>query len=164
MVVSLEQLEIYKENLKYIAKNEARVGIFAGTKARPNDKDVTNVTLGYVHQYGSVKQGIPARPWLDRPFEMKKADYKAKQKELLRSGDMFEKGGGKKVLQKLAYYGLSLIQDGFQTNGYGTWLPLKQATIARRPLKGRAGAKPLLDTREFFRSITTEIVANQDSE
>jgi phage gpG-like protein len=140
------------------------VGIM-GSKASKTHKDkkkkktkLTNGELGAIHEFGSISRGIPARSFLRYPiqfhFPMWLRENKKSFIKYLIQG---------RYLQWLEIMGgaaENIVQNAFDTSGFGMWKPLKPATIKARKKSKIAGesALPLIDTSELRRSITSEVV------
>lgn len=140
--------------LKSIVEMESRqvlVGIPADAKVREHGDPITNAQLGYLHEFGSPAQNIPARPFLnpgvtaatDRCAEVLK---KAASERLSRHGAL-EDGLNKAGLIAQASVKMTLKRgEGF--------IPLAPATLAARKRKGFMGESPLLRTGQLMNSVT----------
>lgn len=106
---------------------------------------------------------IPARSWLQKPLE-RSADLRKKvrknaklAKEDIELAEMFiSEYGETGILEDLALAvaqgALELIDEGFETSGFGEWQANSPLTIA---LKG--SAKPLIKDGDLRRKVTYEI-------
>lgn len=140
------------------------VGIM-GSKASENHKGkkkkktkITNGELGAIHEFGSISRGIPARSFLRYPIQFHfpmwlKKNSKNFVKFLLQGRYLqwFEIMGGAAE---------NIVQNAFDTSGFGMWKPLKPSTLKSRKKSKIEGesALPLIDTGELRRSITSEVV------
>ena len=131
----------------------AKIGILgSGKAADAHPGGLTNVELGMIHEYGSATNNIPPRSFLRLPIETKRAAImKWLQSDTVKQ--LVEAGQIKRVYELLAALGEGIIQEGFETGGFGKWIPLKEATI-----KAKGSSKPLIDTGQLRRSITSEVV------
>ena len=116
----------------------------------PNDKDsrdgpIGNAGLGYIHEFGSALQNIPARPFL-YPGVINAAEQISKH--MIKAMDI-----GPEVAFNRA--GLSAVtsvkkmirsQEGFE--------PLAPSTLAAREREGFKGTKALIHTGQLLNSVT----------
>ena len=142
------------EDIKHQVGNRyrARVGILGSHASRTNG-ELDNATLGVIHMFGSVARNIPPRDFLVMPIETKK-------RELIRAiatgsmRDAFKRGDYKRMFALLGAKAEEIVQQAFETGGFGRWPPLKPQTIAR---KGSAAI--LIDTGQLRRAITSDVVS-----
>ena len=119
----LEQLQ---KNLQI--KLVAKIGIFADKNPR-NDGELTNAQIGAKHEFGVLSEGLPRRSFLKDPIELKR-------KELLKVADKVIKanidkeGGVEKIFELIGIAGEAIVQEAFETGGYGTWSPISNRTIS----------------------------------
>lgn len=136
-----EALRKLKEAMEKLRAKGAHVGLPAST-----DGDL--VMRGAVHQFGSVKQGIPARPWLDMGAKEGAPKYAKLAKNKITkvaTGD----------LSVDAYYSLLGEIGKAEVQRYlvnGTFKPLSPTTIKRK-----GSSKPLIDTGQLRNSVTYEV-------
>lgn len=134
------------------------VGIMGSkaTKIHGGSKS-TNAEIGAIHEFGSISRNIPARSFLRMPLQ-------TKIPQLIRSKSTsfikFLLNGH--FLQWLQMFGVeaeNIVQEAFETSGFGTWKKLKPSTIKhrRKSLIEGEQALPLIDTGELRRSITSEV-------
>ncbi len=137
------------DRLKDLGGKKVKIGILGNGDSR--DDGLSNATLGLVHEMGSKTNNIPDRSFLRMPL-LKKS------KELL---SFMSKGVVQKALiegdeeKALSFVGLKaedIISQAFKTRGFGSWTPLKKATV-----KAKGSSQPLIDTRELQRSISSEV-------
>jgi len=112
---------------------------------------ITNASIGLIHEKGSVSKGIPARSFLYMPLSLKLP------------GAISKVGPGvMKSLTanniKIAYAGLgvlaeNIVQTGFATHGYGKWAPNAPSTVRQKK-----SSRPLIDTAQLRRSVTSTVV------
>ena len=105
---------------------------------------------GYVH--------IPARSFLQMPLTRKNAILnRLKEKKVFHPQDemvwYFGKTGDMLTLATLlGANAVEIVQEAFETNGFGKWAPNSPYTIA-----AKGSAKPLQDTGELGQKITYEV-------
>lgn len=145
-------LERLMSSLKKAGK--ARVGILGGDATRSDNEGgtINNASLGMVQEMGSTSRNIPPRSFLRMPLLHRRAEL-AKAMQTSTFKDAFESGDKEKALKILGVAAENIVQDAFQTSGFGRWKPLKAATI-----KAKGSAKPLIDTAQLRRSISSEVV------
>lgn len=123
-----------------------KVGVFGDHKAaRTSGEPITNPELAVIHEFGSITAHIPPRSFLRMPIQEKRNDvlkYGASRKiaDLLKAGDK------KKALALIGVFAENVIQQAFDTGGFGKWASLKH----------RAG-KILVDTGQLRRSIWSKV-------
>lgn len=136
----------------------ARVGILGAKAAEPHEgaQGMTNSELGVIHEFGSISRNIPARSFLRMPVETKQKDivqamgsYKVK--------NLLENGQIKYVYRFLGLYAESFIKQAFSSGGFGRWAPNKPSTVAQK-----GSDKPLIDTAQLRRSITSDVVKKSE--
>lgn len=161
----LARVEIDIEHLTRIekalgAKLAARVGILGSKTARSKSAEgksqPTNAFIGLVHEKGSYSQHIPRRSFLEATFEHK-------GKRLLRiKGSLWQwfikgdqsVGRLKKIYASLGQMGEVMVQEAFETGGFGAWPPDAPATIKRKK-----SSAILIDTGQLRRAITSDVVS-----
>ena len=103
---------------------------------------------------------IPARSFLELPIA---TQTKKLRKYLLESFDdletveywIAEKGDLMTVAVMLGAAGVRLVNEAFETSGWGNWAPNSPLTIAQK-----GSAMPLVDTGKLRQSITYEVQKN----
>lgn len=116
----------------------------AGQEASP----LTNATIGALHEYGSLSRNIPRRSWLSDPIDEKLSEnkvylekaYLACLKQVI-GGSI---SGMDVFFKKLGITAEKIIQEAFDTRGFGRWAPLKW----------RKGS-PLIDTGQLRKAVTS---------
>lgn len=132
---------------KYVAK----VGIIgsADHEARKISKprretEITNASIGALHEFGDPARNIPIRSWLRMPIYLHLEDKKDYlQLAMYKS---FKDYDIKKFFVKIGIAGEAVVQEGFDTSGWGAWPPPKY----------RDGS-PLIDTGQLRKSVTSAV-------
>lgn len=149
----------------------AKAGILgAAAKAEHPSEDArgkkpTNVQLAAIHEFG-VPGKIPARPFIQGTFSLKRAEYRAQLRVL--AGDWFRRAasGGDQMRVALGRMGLRMAADMKLrvTTGAGIPPPNAPSTIAKKLAKGKwkkggssASPRPLVDTGRMVGSISHEV-------
>ena len=170
--MNIKKLEVIQTALKKLDDGNfhVQVGIF-GEKGGRKSKETTNAEIGFIHEMGSVSSNIPRRSFLwdtfinqgDKLMGMLSGDVKA----------LFKEG---KVALYLKHVGIActnLVGQAFETSGWGSWAPLKyrsimdkvKGSLLRRKqqaaevlFEGAKHTRPLLDTGQLMRSVTSRVV------
>jgi hypothetical protein len=124
-----------------------KVGVLGDKNYRP-EGEATNSMIGMVHEFGSVKRQIPIRSWLRMPlyrYLNKRIEEDSKLKS--RFEDITTESAMLGVLARIGFIAEDIIQEAFETCGFGTWRKLKSG-----------GPSHLIDTGELRKSVTSEVV------
>jgi hypothetical protein len=155
VTLNLTGLESLKKEIRKGASRVAQVGIFSDKNARDNGKfggDITNAEIGLKHEFGSRAENIPERSFLRMPLASKLAnEVKAYTGYIFDS--IGQPDGFALALQKLGFLGEAIVEEAFDTAGFGSWPANSPMTIA---LKGRN--EPLVDTSQLRHSISSRVV------
>lgn len=123
-------------------KSYIKIGILGNKNNR--DKG-SNASIGLVHEEGSPSDEIPARSFLKMPLlkklESSLGDLKVKEMKIIL------------LLKKIGIKGEEIIQEAFDTGGFGEWQKLSQKTIDKKGFD-----KKLIETTQLRKSITSEVV------
>jgi phage gpG-like protein len=134
-----------------------RIGVL-GNEARPTGKNQkavpTNATVGAVHEFGAPARGIPQRSFLRTPLsenlnkELENSGLLDKQalSDVIKSGTMIP------WMEKIAIVAEGIVDDAFETSGYGKWPQWKD------PHYTNEGGMLLVDTGSLRDSITSKVV------
>lgn len=129
-----------------------RVGVLGSKAFRTDDEPMNNAEIGLIHEFGSVSANIPPRSFLRMPLETKRTDLVKSMSQPNVRGAV-SAGQYKKVYQIMGVNAEAIINDAFVSGGFGKWAPNKSATIA-----AKGSSKPLIDTGQLRRSITSDVV------
>lgn len=111
--------------------------------------EVTNADLAAIHEFGT--DDIPARSWLRMPLLTFMPNvYRTVGQKLV---DMATKENIVDVYKGLGIRAEAIIQKAFESRGFGKWAPNAPETIRQK-----GSDAPLIDTAEFRKSITSEVV------
>ncbi len=156
----LKNLKSLAEGLKLKEKYKAKIGIIGdGAKVVHSDSMKTNTEIGMIHEFGTKSGGmIPERSFLRFPIEHKKKELiekilisKDKIASILSSGDNDSIKG---IYAKLGIMGEAIIQEAFETRGFGTWASNSAMTIANK-----GSDSPLIDTSQLRKSVTSTVIS-----
>lgn len=128
----------------------ARIGILNNLKY----PDGTSVALvGSVQEFGSITNNIPPRSFLRMPLTEKR---KKLLKDIGKSQGIakFIDGGNiEKLFQTIGAIGVGIVQQAFETKGFGKWAENKPQTAKRK-----GSDSPLIDTGLLRKSVTFDVV------
>ena len=149
----METLENIDKAVADIAKIRVCVGIMGDKGLRKENKgeDLTNAEVGALQEFGSLKQGIPRRSFLEDPLEDHKKNISDELMPWLIKYSM--RGRSVEVMMKLGVLCVGKVAEAFSTSGWGKWAPNADMTVI---LKG--SDKPLIDTGQLAKSISYMVV------
>ncbi|MDE2403053.1 MAG: hypothetical protein KGL90_15460 [Burkholderiales bacterium] len=128
--------------------------VLVGVPAQSTDRDggpINNATLAYIHENGSPKANIPARPFLVPGVKSVQDKVTSRLKK---AADAALDGKPKLIDQQLHAAGLIAESSVKNTINAGIDPALADSTIAARNRRGRTGTVPLIDTGKLRNSIT----------
>ena len=136
----------FKQGIQF-AKNRAKVASFKADH-------LTNSEIGAKNEFGV---GVPKRSFLRSPFFLHgdrllkdaQNDARTQLKEVGRK----PRQTAKKLLDRVGIAGENLVQEAFETRGFGSWAPNAPVTIE---LKGSDA--PLIDTAQLRHAIDSRAV------
>lgn len=141
----LQQLDKFLSSQK-----QALLGIFQSEDAR-DDKN-SNVAIGAKHEFGSFSENIPQRSWLRMPVKVKANDI-AGNTAIAIKNNLTNPKGVDIVAKSIGVAGLGVIQEAFDTKGFGQWKPNSPATIAAKGGKNT----PLIEKAELRQAVTFSV-------
>ena len=138
------------EILKNVStKLSARVGIFASDNAR--DDGMTNAVIGAKHEFGSLSEGLPRRSFLKDPITMKRKELLDTAKKVIKA-NISEEGGAKKIFELIGIAGEAIVQEAFESGGFGTWQPISQMTA-----NAKGSSQILIDSSQLRKAVTSTV-------
>lgn len=152
--VKLNLGNINKITSKLQNAGKVRVGILGSGKKRRGDS-LSNVEIGRIHEFGSIQRKIPARSFLRVPLRKNTDKLLAVLEGNTLAKQALSEGNDTLALELLGVKAEAIVLKAFRNNGYGTWAKLKPNT-----LKNKRSNKPLIETAQLRRSITSKVVAN----
>ena len=138
--------------VKGLSKNlYVDIGVLSGEgRASAGEGDITIAGIGAVHEFGSLDKKIPQRSFIAMPLQAKSQEIEnnvGKKIESLIAEDNIEG-----IYELIGIYGEAVIQEAFETGGFGSWAELKESTIER---KGSSAI--LIDTGRLRQAITSKV-------
>ena len=125
------------------------VGVFSEAKT-PDGKQVAE--YGAYNEFGSivVKDRPPKRSFIRMPIEQKQDKIETyvagKAQGHLETGDV------KAIFQDIGIAAESVIQEAFDTQGFGAWKPDADSTVARK-----GSSAPLIDDGTLRKAVTSRV-------
>lgn len=120
-------------------------------------KGITNAEIGFIQEFGRMtgKNKIPPRSFIVMPLRTRLNPYlKRKLKMTQKAFDKAVKSGkAEELAAKVGLIAETVIQDAFATSGWGKWEANRPSTVKRK-----GSDKPLIDTGELRRSISSEVI------
>lgn len=146
----LEQTKRIEQEMARALKMSVDVGLInskVGGKIYGGGKTI--LEIGAIHEYGLGD--VPERSFLRTPFLMRQGEITArigKEWERVSAG----KSDAETALGRIGALGTNICKGAFTSQGYGTWQPIKPATI-----KAKGSSKTLIDTGTLRNSITWQV-------
>lgn len=132
-----------------------KIGVLGGARAPTHGQKnaPSNSTIAAVHEFGSPARNIPQRSFLRVPLS------EHLNKELENSGmldkddlnNVIKSGSMLPWVKKLAIVAEGIVDEAFETSGFGTWPAWKN------PNYHNEGGMLLVDSGQLRQSITTEV-------
>lgn len=118
----------------------------------------TNVEIGIAHEYGvkGSKSGgwkIPPRSFLWMPLSLHLIEYVNQKADVIKR--YLNMADVKSCYVLLGIIAENVVQEAFNTGGFGSWEKLKQSTIDRK-----GSSSILIDTGQLRKSITSRVVGD----
>jgi hypothetical protein len=145
---NLEGLEKLRENMK--TKLVAKLGIFADDNAR-SDGALTNAEIGARHEFGVISEGLPRRSFLRDPIELKRKELLKKADRIIKA-NIDKENGDEKIFELIGIVGEAIVQEAFESGGYGTWQSLSQTTVDKK-----GSSQILIDTSQLRRAVISKV-------
>lgn len=114
------------------------------------ETDKTNADIALEAEFGVRSRGVPKRSFLREPIQEKFDSAVMKAKKPLT--EAMEAMDIKKFYELLGIVGEGVVQEAFDTRGFGKWAPNAQMTII---LKG--SDSPLIDSSQLRKAITSDV-------
>ena len=113
---------------------------------------ISNPALGAIHEFGSKKRNIPARSWLRMPILLYlRPAVEGRGRAFWKS--VVSTKGLRPALKKLGIVAENVIQNAFESGGFGHWQALKPATI-----KAKGSTSILIDSAQFRKAVASKVV------
>jgi len=114
--------------------------------------DERSAKIGLKHEFGDSWAKLPMRSFLTMPIHKKQYQLQdVAQATLEETGDI------KEVYKETAIMAKSIIDDAFETGGFGEWEELSDMTIGKK-INTKNASKILIETGQLRKSIKAEVV------
>jgi phage gpG-like protein len=147
---NIDGLERIRKNLEE-SKLTAKLGIFGDKNKRDDKTGTTNAYIGALHEFGVLTKELPRRSFLLDPLTIKGKELTKETGKII---DKYidEEGGIEKILELVGIYGESIVQEAFESGGFGAWQPIKEATTNKK-----GSSQILIDSSELRRSVISKV-------
>lgn len=140
------KLENLLKGLK--TKMSVRVGVFQEATTPDGEKVAS---YGADNEFGVPERRIPERSFIRMPIETKAGKIAADVEK--RKRDRIEQGNIRGIFEDIGLAAEAVIQEAFDTRGFGTWKENAEMTIEKK-----GSDAPLIDEGLLRRSITSRVV------
>jgi hypothetical protein len=165
MRFEITKLLMLKQSVETFGKGRVQVGIFGNKNARNEEKatsSLTNAEIGARHEFGfTIPDGpfqgshVPARSFLRLPIQThRKEVFQLIQKDLF---NLLYEGKIELLLKRMGKACEKIIDQAFQTSGWGSWKPNSPITIILKSRHGKESSMPLIDYGILRRSIASRV-------
>ena len=145
---NLKGLDQLQKNLR--TKLVAKLGVFASDNAR-DDGGLTNAEIGARHEFGVISEGLPRRSFLRDPIEIKRKELLATAQKVIKA-NIAKEGGAEKIFELIGIAGEAIVQEAFETGGYGTWQELSAFTKAKK-----GSSQILIESSQLRKSVISKV-------
>lgn len=130
------------------------VGILGENAQKTSEGGETIGSYGAKNEFGSVAEHIPKRSFIQMPIETRQSQIQAEVEP--RMAKHLQAGDVAGIFVDIGISAEGVIQDAFDTHGFGTWKPNAERTIEMKTIRGRPGDSPLIDTGALRKSISSK--------
>jgi hypothetical protein len=129
---------------------EVHVGILGAGKSRKKGATQSNAEIGARHEYGTSK--MPIRSFLRVPLTEQLEGYieRAGGFDEMALKEVFAQKSIKPYVNKIAITAEQVVQDAFNTGGFGAWKP--------SDMRRKKNKQTLVETQQLRNSVTSEVV------
>lgn len=136
---------------KAIGRKDVLIGI-PEEKSEREDIPFGNAGIGYINEFGSPAQNIPARPHLQPGVRSVQDETTQKLKQAAQAVLAGNQAAADRALEQAGIIASNAVKRYITITGF---TPLADSTISARLRRGRSGDKPLIDTGQYRRTITS---------
>lgn len=147
---NIEGLERIRGNLEE-SKLTAKLGIFGDKNKRDDKTGKTNADIGAAHEFGVLTKKLPRRSFLLDPLTIKGKELTKKVGQII-DEYINEENGINKILELVGIFGESIVQEAFETGGFGAWQPIKETTANKK-----GSSQILIDSSQLRRSVISKV-------
>jgi len=153
----LKKFDQFKKNV--LNTKTVVVGVLGSNADKTHgESSTTNAEIALTHEMGSFSNKIPRRSFLKDPIDFRINRIIDKTQELINKY-ITEQGGAEKILTLIGLEGEAIVQEAFETSGYGQWSSLSPSTI-----EAKKSSAILIDTSQLRSSVTSETRDRKDKD
>jgi hypothetical protein len=148
--VTKDNVRSLLSNIEQMSKKRVYIGISGEVAARPGEP-ISNSQIGYIHEFGSPINNIPAaphlRPGVEDALPAVSSELKKAARLALKSPGAYETGLERAGIKAVSSVRKRIVsQQGFPE--------LAEGTKRARKRKGFKGTKRLIQTGQYLNAIT----------
>lgn len=151
--LKIDKVNEVLKSIQQLSKRDVLIGIPNKNAERKNkeggSETINNAALGYIHEFGSPSQNIPARPFLVPGVQKSSDDWMPRLKK---AAEASLSGRSKSALNALEQAGKIAERGAKSKISDGPFVPLKPSTIANRR-KSRLTQSMRKSEKEYLRMI-----------
>ncbi|MBS0054417.1 hypothetical protein [Yersinia sp. Marseille-Q3913] len=136
---------------KAIGRKDVLIGIPEESSGR-EDIPFGNAGIGYINEFGSPAQNIPPRPHLQPGVRSVQDETTQKLKQAAQAVLAGNQAAADRALEQAGTIASNAVKRYITITGF---TPLADNTISARLRRGRTGDKPLIDSGQYRRAITS---------
>ncbi|TGC25033.1 hypothetical protein [Escherichia sp. E1130] len=166
--ITTDNAQAILDSLKALTSKEVLIGIPAEDSER-EDVPFGNAGIGYLNEYGSPAQNIPARPHLQPGVKSAESQTVPQLKDAALAAFDGNESSAEQSLERAGQLAVNGVRAFINAADF---VPLADSTVEARARRGRKGAKaemarraagdlpgtdgakPLVDTGQYVRAIT----------
>lgn len=148
-IVELDMKGLDKLIKELKTKYYVDIGIIGEGKMGPKGASVA--AYGAVHEYGSPKQNIPRRSFIQMPLQVRQKQIEDAAQRVFKKATESDLDI-KRVFKTIGIAAEAQIQDAFDSSGFGTWAPDSEATVA-----AKGSDSVLIDTGLLRKAIASRV-------
>lgn len=167
LTITQDNVANIQKALRELSRTTVYVGIPEEKNKRKSPDKMNNATLGYIHEYGSPVNNIPARAWLKPGIEASRTKW---EDYLRQAAKLAMEGKPESMTKAFMAAGDTAVQSVKKRTTAGVPPPLAPRTIAARRRKHKntktgpselhpmfGGMTPLVDTAQMLNSVAYTI-------
>src|SRR5580765_389883 len=143
LTITQDNVAKIQSALRELSRTTVHVGIPEEKTTRKSPDKMNNATLGYIHEYGSPANNIPARAWLKPGIEASRTEWEGYLKQ---AATLAMEGNPESMQKAFMAAGDTAVQSVKKRTTAGVPPPLAPRTRAARMRKHKntkPGASPL---------------------
>ena len=145
---TIDQLQ--RELKRFAEDNYVTIGIHEDA-GNHDDDDITNASLGAIHEFGADTANIPARPWLNPGVNAGNEEYLTIIERAVSNGEPI-----KQALERVGVVAVGMVQK-YMTE-------LRTPPNAPSTIKAKGSSNPLIDSGVLRQSVTYKVTSTKPTE